>query len=52
MNKGLGEGMKLSIDEITHKTAYNLLGGLSEESSNRLGFKCSGVGEESALRYD
>lgn len=49
MNKGLGKGMKLSIDELTHKTAYDLLGGLSEESSNRLGFECSEVGSESEL---
>ena len=43
MNKGLGKGMKLSIDELTHKTAYDLLSGLLEESLNRLGFKCSAV---------
>ena len=48
VNKHLKEDMKLSLDESTHKTAYDLLSWFNDDSSNLLGFKCSELVKDSA----
>ena len=48
MDKVFKEDMKLSIDELTHDAAYNLLSVFSDDCANRLGFECSEVAKDLA----
>ena len=52
LDKGPEKGMELTINELTHKMAYNLLSRFPVEGSNSLGFKCGELKQESARNIE